>query len=339
MKQSIFIYSSLIAFHAGASASGQLIHGWDDYFKNKANWTQEGSNIYFPENTSPSTPDTYTFFVDKTFFGDATNRVFSGIYSQGGRKNAVLTGNIATIPRTNAEGGNLIKIQAVGGNGNDYFSMCYISVDPQNPLHNSKLYGDKPWPNGDYNVPCAQNVIAVWDGKDILGALNVGHDDQSENGSNDTVLTNEIFDVPEGELSVTLRAPFGYGLTPVVSLVPQSQSSLGEVQIFSADGKWTLPVVAGVQVDGEKYEHQYLNMDDDLTAIHQYKVQWTKVQGGVQLAWYLGEYQYASQIVSATDMPQFKLKIALKAQENDAPPVPMTTNSFLSVFDMRLNQF
>lgn len=341
-KQKYFLsicFMSLCAFQTGkAFSEGNLIHGWSDYFKDSRNWLVSGDLVFFPNINQKDQDAIYTFFIDDSFFGNVKNRVFSGIYTFGNRQNAVIIGNQAHIPRINQEGGTLSKIQAVGGNGNDYFSMCYIHVDPNNPLQGSTLFGDKPWPAGDYPVPCAQNVLAVQSGVDRLGALQIGHQDQTILSSTNNVISRETFDVSSGELSVTLRAPFGYGLTPSVSLVSQENSPLSEVKIFSADGKWTLPVVSGMRFTNEKYENQYLNVDDDLTSIHQYKVHWNQIGQMVQFMWSLNDHAYASKIVTLDRMPKFKIKVQLDAKKNDQVTLPISKESDLSVFDIRLSK-
>lgn len=332
-----FIFSFLLGKQI--YAQGVLLHGWNDYFAKQDNWVQTGNNIFFPANTDLFQPDFYTFFIHESFFGNVKNRVFSGIYSIGNRKNGIILDENVTIPRVNDAGGFLTKIQAVGGNGDDYYSMCYIAVDNKNPLNNSVLFGDKPWPAGDYDVPCAQNIFAVSNKKDLLGAIDIGHGDQSEGPSHSFITSSQIFSVPEGEFSVTLRAPFGYGLTPKVSFVPQESSIISEIKVFSADGKWTLPVISGVQLGSEQYENQYLNIDDDLTKIHQYKFQWKKVAHGFLFTWYLNEYAYAHRIVNIEKMPQFKLRIELDARKTDTFDSSVTKNSYLSLFDIRLSRF
>lgn len=330
---------SLCVFLVGKSFSEEnLIHGWSDYFKDSQNWVTSGDLVFFPGTSQRDQDAIYTFFIDNSFFGNVKNRVFSGIYTFGNRQSAIILGNQVHIPRINQEGGTLSKIQAVGGNGNDYFSMCYITIDPHNPLQGSTLFGDKPWPAGDYPVPCAQNVVAVQSGMDRLGALQIGHQDQTIFSSTNSVISRETFGVSSGELSVTLRAPFGYGLTPKVSLVVQEDSLLSEVQVFSADGKWTLPVVSGMRFANEKYENQYLNVDDDLTSIHQYKVHWNQIGQMVQFVWSLNDHAYASKIVTLDHMPKFKIKVQLDAKKNDQAALPISKESDLSVFDIRLSK-
>jgi hypothetical protein len=336
---SVFLFAFSFLLGKPIYAQGVLVHGWNDYFAKQENWVQTENNIFFPKNAEQLQPDIYTFFIHQSFFGNVKNRIFSGIYSSGNRKNAVILGENVTIPRMNDTGGILTKIQAVGGDGDDYYSMCYIAVDNKNPLNNSVLFGDKPWPAGDYDVPCAQNVFAVLDKKDLLGAIDIGHRDQSEGPSDSFIMSNQTFSVSEGELSVTLRAPFGYGLTPKVSFVPQESSILSEIKVFSADGKWTLPVVSGIQLGSEQYENQYLNVDDDLTKIHQYKLRWTKLADGFLFTWYLNGYAYAHRIVNIEKMPQFKLKIELDAKKTNTFDYPVTKNSYLSLFDIRLSRF
>lgn len=336
---SVFFFLFALLLGNSIYAQGVLVHGWNDYFGKQDNWVQTGDNISFPENTNQIQPDIYTFFIDESFFGNVKNRIFSGIYSNGERKNAVILDKNVTIPRMNETGGILEKIQAVGGDQNDYYSMCYIDIEAKNPLNNSVLFGDKPWPAGDYDVPCAQNVLAVLDKKDLLAAIDIGHGDQSKEPSRSLITSKDDFTILEGNLSVTLRPPFGYGLTPKVFLVPQENSIFSEIKIFSADGKWTLPVVSGIQLGSEKYENQYLNVDDDLTKIHQYKLQWNKVADGILFTWYLNGYAYAHRIFHVEKMPKFKLKIELDAKEVHSIDYPVSKNSYLSLFDIRLSRF
>ncbi|MFM0069247.1 hypothetical protein [Paraburkholderia aspalathi] len=308
--------------------------------------------VFFPNGHLRSTPTTaYRFYVHEKLLGARHGRRVIGRF---GTQDVPATetgseGNYTGFSLPARPG--FSRLLVVGREKNDYPKICSLSYRSSKPalyLQGARLYGEEQaWSSGGEEVPCLVNLVPVEGGRDVIGAISIGHAEQGDANSVNSITTRVpviTSSMSRAQVTVTAYAPYGYGLTPSVTLQP-SNTDDPEITVFSTDGNWPLVVKSGYRNSVVGIVNNYKPSDDNLTARHQYVVRLARTPGGLLVQWYVGtlpgsvdstdSYLYAERVVPFFGgMPTYKLTVSLIASKNDHTRAIVTTDSYLSIVDM-----